>query len=269
MIVPMSHSHYAPPTSSAWTRASMTQVIGIIGQVLFALSPTNARTGALTHGLSCAARQPAKTHHRSRRGQISHAHRAPTLRPRPGRLEMTDQNQSSPTPQREPTAHPCDAPGLGPRAFLLAVMHDRTLALTHRMDAAARLLRLYGEESFRPPRLTYRIEGIDPDHLCAERRGSVFERRGSGSDHPPEADNRKSQPFLSGRSNNHASHDRTQGPSNIETNTEPLTFDQIQEIKAAVQRLHPDADLSQVPDHLTLCECGHWMLFPCKCVRVH
>lgn len=44
----------------AWTRASMTYVIGIIGQFLFAPSPTNARTRALTRGLSCAARQPAK-----------------------------------------------------------------------------------------------------------------------------------------------------------------------------------------------------------------
>jgi hypothetical protein len=24
-----------------------------------------------------------------------------------------------------------------------------------------------------------------------------------------------------------------------------------------------------VPDHLTLCECGHWMLFPCKCASIH
>src|SRR5262249_17881574 len=43
----------------AWTRASMTYAIGIIGQFLFAPSPKNARTRA-TRGLSCAARQPAK-----------------------------------------------------------------------------------------------------------------------------------------------------------------------------------------------------------------
>jgi hypothetical protein len=24
-----------------------------------------------------------------------------------------------------------------------------------------------------------------------------------------------------------------------------------------------------VPDHLTLCECGHWMLFPCKCASIN
>jgi len=195
---------------------------------------------------------------------------------------MTDKNQSPPTPppkqnesaqarqDQEPTVHACDDPRLGPRAFLLAVMHDRTLALTHRMDAAARLLRLFGEESFRPPRLTYRIEGFCSDHPCAEaeRRSSAFERRGSSSDHAPE-DNGKSQSNLLSRPTNHHPHDGPPDPSKLTTNTEPLTFDQIQEIKAAVQRLHPDADLSQVPDHLTLCECGHWMLFPCKCVRVH
>jgi len=123
---------------------------------------------------------------------------------------MTDKNQSPPTPppkqnesaqarqDQEPTVHACDDPRLGPRAFLLAVMHDRTLALTHRMDAAARLLRLFPRGWGRPV-LTYRIEGFDSDHHCAEaeRRGSVSERRGSSSDHPPEgdheSDNRKLQ----------------------------------------------------------------------------
>jgi len=138
--------------------------------------------------------------------------RALWLLARAGRLEMTDKNQSPPTPppkqnesaqarqDQEPTVHACDDPRLGPRAFLLAVMHDRTLALTHRMDAAARLLRLFGEESFRPPRLTYRIEGFCSDHPCAEaeRRSSAFERRGSSSDHTPE-DNGKSQSNLLSR----------------------------------------------------------------------
>jgi len=183
---------------------------------------------------------------------------------------MVDRNQSSPE-ERESTPHPCDAPGLGPRAFLLAVMHDRQFPLAARMDAAARLLRLYGEESFARPKLCYRIEGFDSDHHCAEaeRRGSVFEHRGSGSDHPGEMDNGKSQSNLLSRSNNHGSHDRQTGSPNLTTNTEPLTFDQIQEIKAAVQRLQPDIDLSSVPDHLTLCACGHWMLFPCKCASIN
>jgi hypothetical protein len=60
---------------------------------------------------------------------------------------MTEQNQSSPTPppaldDRESTGHPCDDPRLGPRAFLLAIMHDRQFPLATRMDAAARLLPL-------------------------------------------------------------------------------------------------------------------------------
>src|SRR5262249_38876272 len=81
--------------------------------------------------------------------------------------------------------------------------------------------------------------------------------------------NTNQQPNLSDLSNTHRPPDGAPGPSNIETNTEPLSFDDIQQIKAAVQRLHPDADPSQVPDPLPLCECGHWMLYPCKCASVH
>ena len=55
---------------------------------------------------------------------------------------MADANQSPSEADPEPTAHPCDAPGLGPRAFLLAIMHDRQFPLATRMDAAARLLPL-------------------------------------------------------------------------------------------------------------------------------
>src|SRR5262249_46388780 len=43
----------------AWTRASMTYVIGIIGQFLFAPSPTNARTRALTRVAQPASPQNA------------------------------------------------------------------------------------------------------------------------------------------------------------------------------------------------------------------
>ena len=86
----------------------------------------------------------------------------------------------------------------------------------------------------------------------------------------PDGDNANSQSFSSSASNNPQPRDDEPGdPNFMTTNSSPLTFDEIQEVKAAVQRLHPDADLSQLPDHLTLCECGHWVPFPCKCARIH
>ena len=74
---------------------------------------------------------------------------------------MADQNPSPKAQDPEPTVHAYDNPHLGPRAFLLAVMHSAEVPIRDRIRAASELLRIYGEESFRP-RLTYRIEGI-PD----------------------------------------------------------------------------------------------------------
>src|SRR5262249_51536070 len=158
--------------------------------------------------------------------------------------KQNDSTQARQDP--EPTVHAYDDPRLGPRAFLLAIMHSPELPIRDRMDAAARLLRLYGPESFAPPKLCYRIEGIPSDHLCAERHGSGSERRGSSSDHPPEVDNGQSN--LLSRSNNHGSHDgQTGDPNFMTTNTDPLTFDQIQEIKAVVLQLRPDLSPSDIP----------------------
>jgi hypothetical protein len=150
---------------------------------------------------------------------------------------MTDQNQSSSSSSRNESevqdstseARAYNDPRLGAKGFLLAVMHAPDLLIRDRMDAAARLLRLYGEESFAPPRFTHRIEGFDSDHhsSCPTARGSVFEHRGSSSDHPPEVDNRKSQSNLLSRSNNHPSHDGHPGPPNLTTNTDPPYLENI------------------------------------------
>jgi hypothetical protein len=57
-------------------------------------------------------------------------------------------------------AHLYDAPIPTARAFLLAVMHNRTTPLQIRVDAADKLLRIFGPDGFYPPRLTYQIPGL-------------------------------------------------------------------------------------------------------------
>jgi hypothetical protein len=55
------------------------------------------------------------------------------------------------TPSEAPgPAHHCDTPGISAEQFLYAVYRDRSLPLATRMDAAAKLLRIYPEESFKP-----------------------------------------------------------------------------------------------------------------------
>ena len=149
-------------------------------------------------------------------------------------------------------AHPCDDPSLSATQFLYAIYRDPTFPISVRINAAARLLPLTESvpRAMAPePRCTIVIGGIPTEDL--------------------DPDNTIQQSFSPSRSNTHHPHDGAPGPLTLREYAEPPTPDEIQQIKAAVQRLHPEADLSQVPDHLTLCECGHWMLFPCKCASVH
>ena len=182
---------------------------------------------------------------------------------------MADHNPSQQTASKAqgPTStehHAYDAPNISAKEFLLRVMHAPDVPIKDRIRAASSLLRLFPHD-WDPPQLKYVIGGIPSS--CARAAG--LGTPSQDPDFSADGKNRNQQSFLSDRSYNHYPRDRAQGPSNIETNTEPLSFDDIQQIKAAVQRLHPDADLSQVPDHLTLCECGHWMLFPCKCASIN
>jgi len=169
---------------------------------------------------------------------------------------MAEQNLSA--LNQDPAPHAYDAPNLTPVQFMLAVMRDTTLPLSIRLDAASKVApfthprprpfesRLY--ESI-PHRGTIVIGGL-PTEAQSETTeiGSHF----SPSSHIPVP---------------HSGEPKA--PVNIETIIDPLSPTDIQQIKSVVQRLHPDADLSQTPDHLTLCECGHWMLFPCKCASIH
>ena len=154
-------------------------------------------------------------------------------------------------------AHPCDDPTLSAVEFLRAVYRDHSFPMSVRIDAARGLLP-YTEpratNSF--PRCKIVIGGLGP---CDHESGA----------HSPDGINTISQSKSDFRVDNHQPRCGDPGPPNIETNSHPLTFNEIQEIKAVVQRLLPDADLSQTPDHETLCKCGHWTIFPCKPVRTH
>jgi hypothetical protein len=77
---------------------------------------------------------------------------------------MTDTDTHTSPAAAEPTAkHLYDDPHATPRQFLLGVMHSRHLPLAKRMEAAERLLQIFGPNDFGPsgpPAYTVQI----PDH---------------------------------------------------------------------------------------------------------
>src|SRR5262249_42580626 len=148
---------------------------------------------------------------------------------------MADHNPSPPKTeslhQAPEPSHAYDNPRLGPRDFLLAVMHSPEAAIKDRIRAASERLRIYGEDSFSPPQPKYVIGGTPSEALgpcpASHRQGPAIERTENSSQKDSFA---HIAPSHSG-----------EGPSplNIETDTPNLSFDDIQQVKAAVQRLHP------------------------------
>jgi hypothetical protein len=89
-------------------------------------------------------------------------------------MPMVAKAEQTPKPDAA-TEHDYDKSGLSPRQFLYAVMRDRNAPIKTRVDAAAKLLRLYPEEGMQP-QYTIRIPSITcgssagehppiPDHL--------------------------------------------------------------------------------------------------------
>ena len=148
-----------------------------------------------------------------------------------------------------PTVHAYDDPHIGPRAFMLAVMRDPTVDIKDRMKAASLLMRIYPHESVCPSLTIHIAPFTDTD----AEAGPPGERLENGS-HSLE---------ISHKAPSHSADHP--GPINLTRYTDPPTPEEIAEIKATVQRLCPDADLSQVPEP-RLCACGHWMFYPCNCV---
>jgi hypothetical protein len=167
-----------------------------------------------------------------------------------------------------PQTHAYNDPDLGPVEFLLAVMRAQHLPMSVRISAASAAAPYTTPRPCvsRPhPCLTY----IIPDNPSLREPYEPGTPDQDPCTENPEQNNTISQSNSRSASNSHQPQLDDPRPLNTETNSSPLTFDEIQEVKAAVQALHPDADLSQIPDHLTLCQCGHWVPFPCKCARIH
>lgn len=60
--------------------------------------------------------------------------------------------------------HPYDTPGLLPKEWMLAVMHDPSVCITTRIKVAEELLKLWPHpHQYVPPALVIRIEGLGND----------------------------------------------------------------------------------------------------------
>src|SRR5215831_12443788 len=127
-----------------------------------------------------------------------------------------------------------------------------------------------------PPQCTIVIGGIPDDCARATDHGSVAHSPGGS----PGQINEKSHSFSVARLNNHSAQSETPRPSYIEktfpsSNSEtlsdtpfipdysrPPTPAELQEIKAAINRLRPDLAHLPIPEP-HLCSCGHWIFGPC------
>src|SRR6516165_5051384 len=96
---------------------------------------------------------------------------------------MADQNSFPQTETKaqdpELCTHSYNDPHISAKEFMLRVMHDRDVPIKDRLNAASKLLRIYGEHEFAPPTCKVIIGGI-PD--------SYLQGHGSCSGHPREGD---------------------------------------------------------------------------------
>src|SRR5262249_20431247 len=157
----------------------------------------------------------------------------------PPRQTVKDFVRKSPSEAPGP-AHPCDAPGLSPIEFLQAIYRDPLLPMSIRIDAARGLL------PFTEPRPA----SIPSSHVgCTIVIGGLGPCDTARAQGPAtEATENRSENLLS--PNKTLTHDQsTQAPQNLTTipNTPPLidystppTPAELQEIKAAINRLRPD-----------------------------
>jgi hypothetical protein len=182
--------------------------------------------------------------------------------------------------------HAYDAPDIGPLEFLLAVMRAQHLPMATRISAAS------AAAPFIHPRPNTNSFHIDADHyrckIIIPDMPELFQRQGQEPRTPakefstkdpakefaaedPEQINENSQSFSSSASNRPLAQSGDTPVLNIETTSYPPTFidysqppspQELQEIKAAINRLRPDLAHLPIPEP-RLCECGHWMFGPC------
>jgi hypothetical protein len=195
---------------------------------------------------------------------------------------MADRNHSPRTVAsitrngRGPQHHRCDDPGLSPKEFLYAIMHDPTFQLSIRIDAAKALLSITASI---PRPINHHIGckivigGIPSEDLGpCDKSGCEPRTPGQNSvAEAPEQINGNSQSFPRGRLNNPHPQSGPVAPVNIETNSHPPTLidystpptpDEIQQIKAAINKLRPNLAHLPIPEP-HLCACGHWIFGPC------
>ena len=160
-----------------------------------------------------------------------------------------------------PSSHAYNDLDLSPIEFLHAVMHAERLPMSTRIEAAKALLPFtnpYPRPTNSVPRCTIVIGGLGP---CDTARA-----QGPAT----EATENRSENLL--WANTTLTHDQsTQAPQNLTTipNTPPLidystppTPAELQEIKAAINKLRPDLAHLPIPEP-RLCACGHWIFGPC------
>ena len=181
---------------------------------------------------------------------------------------------------RGPQTHAYDDPNLGPLEFLLAVMRATHLPMATRIKAASAAM------PYTAPRPNTNSFHIDAERIRCKviipDMPELFLREGQGPRTPakefaaedPEQDNTISQSFSVGRLNNHPAQSGDTPVLNIETNSYPPTLpdystpptpptpDELQAVKAAINRLRPDLAHLPIPEP-HLCACGHWMFGPC------
>ena len=156
-----------------------------------------------------------------------------------------------------PQTHAYDDASLDPLEFLQAVYRDSSLPMSIRIDAARGVL------PFTEPR---------PASAPLSYVGCKIIIGGLGSSpEDPDGIYEKSQSFSVSASNNPHPSSEPPAPVNTETNSYPQTFidystpptpAELQEIKAAINRLRPDLAHLPIPEP-HLCQCGHWIFGPC------
>ena len=181
---------------------------------------------------------------------------------------LSDYNVLDVNCARSTLPHAYNDPDLSPIEFLYAVMRAQHQPTAIRIEAAKALFPFTEPRPASIPSLhigcTIVIGGLGPcpSHSLPDH-GSVAE--------DPEQINTISQSFSRSGSNNPQPSSEATAPVYTETTSYPPslpdysippTHTELQEIKAAINRLRPDLAHLPVPEP-HLCACGHWIFGPC------
>jgi len=169
-----------------------------------------------------------------------------------------------PTEAQAPASipHAYNDPNLSPIEFLQAVYRDASLPMSIRIDAARGLLPYTEPKPARIPSSDVSCTIIIPPFEPRTADHEAHEGDNGKSQSFPEIANNICQPLSGGP-----------GPSNMMTIPEPSPFidysqphtpEELQAIKAVINRLRPGDAHLPIPE-FHLCPCGHWITgtYPC------